>query len=132
MKIVIIGAGPAGVSAAETFHAHDKGSEIVMLSAEPYPPYSPPAMVDHFLTGSNAHLWRDANWPGQTGVDYRNGVEVTAVQPDAYTIQLKDGSKLQYDRLVLATGGSLYAPLEGAAPLPFPRSAPHIVPGFPG
>jgi nitrite reductase (NADH) large subunit len=114
MKIVIIGAGPAGVSVAETLHAHDKGSEILMLSSEPHPPYSPPAMVDHFLTGSNAHLWRDADWPEQTGVDYRNGAEVTAIQPYAHTIQLKDGSKLDYDRLVLATGGSLYAPLEGA------------------
>ena len=114
MKIVIIGAGPAGVSAAETLRAHDKQSELLMLSAEPYPPYSPPAMVDHFLTGSNAHLWRAANWPEQTGVDYRNSIEVTAVQPDAHTIQFKDGSKLEYDRLVLATGGSLYAPLEGA------------------
>jgi NADPH-dependent 2,4-dienoyl-CoA reductase/sulfur reductase-like enzyme len=114
MKIVIIGAGPAGVSAAETLRTHDKGSEIVMFSAEPYPPYSPPAMVDHFLTGSNAHLWREADWPEQTGVDYRDGVEVTAVQPDAHTIQLEDGSKLGYDRLVLATGGSLYAPLAGA------------------
>jgi nitrite reductase (NADH) large subunit len=114
MKIVIIGAGPAGVSAAESLRAHNKQSEIVMLSAEPYPPYSPPAMVDHFLTGSNAHLWRDADWPEQTGVNYRSGVEVTAIQADAHTIQLKDGSKLDYDRLVLATGGSLYAPLEGA------------------
>jgi len=114
MKIVIIGAGPAGVSVAETLRAHDKQSELVMLSAEPYPPYSPPAMVDHFLTGSNAHLWRDAEWPEQTGVDYRNGVEVTAIQPGAHAIQLKDGSKLDYDRLVLATGGSLYAPLKGA------------------
>jgi nitrite reductase (NADH) large subunit len=114
MKIVIIGAGPAGVSVAETLRTQDKGSEIVMLSSEPYPPYSPPAMVDHFLTGSNTHLWRDPDWPEQTAVDYRNGVEVTTVQPDAHTIQLKDGSKLDYDRLVLATGGSLYAPLEGA------------------
>ena len=114
MKIVIIGAGPAGVSVAETLRAHDKQSEIVMLSSEPYPPYSPPAMVDHFLTGSNAHLWRDQGWPEQIAVDYRNGVEVRAIQPDAHTIQLQDGSKLDYDRLVLATGGSLYAPLEGA------------------
>ena len=114
MKIVIIGAGPAGVNVAETLRAHDKGTEIVMLSSEPYPPYSPPAMVDHFLTGSNAHLWRDLDWPEQTSVDYRNGVEVTAIHPEAHAIELKDGSKLDYGRLVLATGGSLYAPLEGA------------------
>ena len=114
MKIVIIGAGPAGVSAAETLRAHDNKSELLMLSAEPYPPYSPPAMVDHFLTDSNAHLWRGADWLEQIGVDYRNGVEVTVIQPDTHTIQLKDGTKLDYGQLVLATGGNLYAPLEGA------------------
>ena len=52
MKIVIIGAGPAGVSTVETVRTFDKLSEIVMLSAEPTLPYSPPAMADHFITGS--------------------------------------------------------------------------------
>jgi NAD(P)H-nitrite reductase large subunit len=114
MKIVIIGAGPAGVSVAETLRIYDKQSELVMLSAEPYSPYSPPAMVDHFLTGSDSHFWRDAHWSERTGVDYRSGVEVTTVQPGTHTVQLKDGAQLGFDRLVLATGGSLYAPLEGA------------------
>lgn len=114
MKIVIIGAGPAGVSVAETLRCYDKQSELVMLGAEPYPPYAPPAMVDHFLTGSSAHFWREADWPVQTGVDYRSGVEVTGIRPETQSIQLKNGSTLEYDRLVLAIGGSLYAPLEGA------------------
>ena len=58
MQIVIIGAGPAGVSAAETIRAHDRQARVVVLSTEPYPPYSPPAMADHFITGSTSHLWR--------------------------------------------------------------------------
>ncbi len=114
MKIVIIGAGPAGVSAAETVRAYDRQAELVMLSTEPYPPYSPPAMVDHFLTGSNVHFWRAPDWPQQTGVDYRSGVQVVAIEPDAHRLRLKDGSIVGYDRLVIATGGRLYAPLEGA------------------
>ncbi len=114
MKIVIIGAGPAGMSTAETLRAQDKHCEIEMFSAEPYPPYSPPAMIDHFLTGSQAHLWRAADWPEQTGVAYHSGVAVTAIQPQEHTITLQDGSKVGYDRLVLATGGSLYAPLAGS------------------
>jgi 3-phenylpropionate/trans-cinnamate dioxygenase ferredoxin reductase subunit len=51
MKIVIIGAGPAGVTAAETLRLYDDESDIVMLSSEPYPPYSPPAMVEYFRSG---------------------------------------------------------------------------------
>jgi len=114
MRIVIIGAGPAGVSVAETVRKHDPQAELVMLSAEPYPPYSPPAMIDHFVNGSASHLWRDPDWPVQIGLAYRSGVEVTVIEPDAQRIRLRDGSPLTYDRLVIATGSRLYAPLEGA------------------
>jgi NADPH-dependent 2,4-dienoyl-CoA reductase/sulfur reductase-like enzyme len=115
MKIVIIGAGPAGVSVAETVRAFDRDAKIMMLSAEPYLPYSPPAMADHFLTGSNLHLWRDRYWPKQMGVDYRKGAEVRWITPDAHRIELADGRRLKYDRLVIATGSRLHAPIEGAA-----------------
>ena len=114
MKIVIVGAGPAGVSVVETIRAHDWRGEIVMLSAEPSLPYSPPAMADHFLTGSKAHLWRNSDWLQQMNLDYRKGVEVTGLQPDAHQLELRDGNKLEYDRLVIATGSRLYAPVKGS------------------
>ena len=40
MRHVIIGAGPAGVVAAETLRRHDPSCEIVILGDEPEPPYS--------------------------------------------------------------------------------------------
>jgi nitrite reductase (NADH) large subunit len=113
-KIVIIGAGPAAVSVVETLRAQDHESQLVLLSAEPYPPYSPPAMVDHFLTGSESHLWRPENWPQQMEVDYRNSTRALRIEPDQRRLVLQDGQELNYDRLVIATGSRLYAPLEGA------------------
>ena len=113
MKIVIIGAGPAGVSVVETLREHDQQADLVVLSAEPYPPYSPPAMADHFITGSQAHLWRGENWPEQMGVEYRMGTRVSEVDPQAHQVRLADGGRLGYDRLVIATGSRLYAPLDG-------------------
>jgi nitrite reductase (NADH) large subunit len=113
MKIVVIGAGPAGVSVVETLRRYDTSSEVVMLSSEPYPPYSPPAMVDHFLHDSRAHLWRGTDWPARLGVDYRAGVVVTGIDPEGHRVILQDGTALGYDRLVIATGSRLYAPLEG-------------------
>jgi len=112
-KIVIIGAGPAGVSVAEMVRANDTEPELVVISAEPHPPYSPPAMVDHFLSGSGAHLWRGLDWPERMGVDYRSGTKVTAINPEARLIELGDGTRLGYERLVIATGSRLYAGLEG-------------------
>jgi len=111
--IVIIGAGPAGVVAVETLREHDRQSRVVMLSAEPFPPYSPPAMVDHFITGSNLHFWRAPNWAEQLQVDYRPGAQVTSVNPTSHQLRLADDSLLAYDYLVIATGSRLYAPLPG-------------------
>jgi NADPH-dependent 2,4-dienoyl-CoA reductase/sulfur reductase-like enzyme len=114
MKIIIIGAGPAGVSAAETVHTFDRQAELTMLTDEPHPPYSPPAMADHFIHGSDLHLWRPADWAEQTGVDYRSGVRVAAIEPEAHLIRLADGEQLSYDQLLIATGARLYAPIAGA------------------
>jgi nitrite reductase (NADH) large subunit len=113
MRIVIIGAGPAGVSVAETVRQHDGQAELLMLSAEPYPPYSPPAMVDHFLKGTQAHFWRGEDFTARLSIDYRSGVTVVGVEPEAHRITLADGGAIDYDRLVVATGSRLYAPLEG-------------------
>ena len=114
MKIIIIGAGPAGVTAAETVRAYDRQSELVMLTDEPYLPYSPPAMADHFIFHTDNHLWRSADWPIQTGVNYLRGTRVMEIEPDAHRIRLTSGESMAYDRLVITTGARLYAPVENA------------------
>ena len=109
MRILIIGAGPAGVTVAETLRLHGDRSEIVMLSSEPYPPYSPPAMVEYFQTGRPVHLWKGEEFPERLDVDYRQGAEAAAVDPESRTVRLTDGETIPYDKLVLASGGRLYA-----------------------
>ncbi len=117
MKIVIIGAGPAGVTVVETLRQCERAAdraEIVMLTEEPYPPYSPPAMVAYFETGQDVHFWRGRDFAARMGVDYRPGTRVAALMPDEHAIRLESGERLAYDRLVVATGGRLYAPVEGS------------------
>lgn len=114
MKLLIIGAGPAGVTVAETLRQHDAKSSIVMLSNEPYPPYSPPAMLEYFQTGKEVHFWKGVDFPTRLGLDYRSGTQVVAMLPEQRAVQLADGETLAYDKLVIATGSRLYAPVEGA------------------
>ena len=109
MKVVIIGAGPAGVTVAETLRQYDAGSEIVMLSSEPYPPYSPPAMVAYFTTGQEVHLWKGRDFPERLGIDYRQGTRALGIDLQKREVRLADGDTLSYDRLVIASGGRLYA-----------------------
>ena len=109
MRVVIIGAGPAGVTVAETLRQHDRQSEIVMLSSEPYPPYSPPAMLEYFKTGRAVHLWKGHDFPDRSSIDYRQGAEAVGIDPEECIVRLADGETLHYDRLVIASGGRLYA-----------------------
>ena len=50
MKHVILGNGPAGVIAAETIRQHQPNDEIILLGAEPEPPYSRMA-IPYLLVG---------------------------------------------------------------------------------
>jgi nitrite reductase (NADH) large subunit len=114
MKIIIIGAGPAGVTAAETVRTFNRQAELTMLTEEPYLPYSPPAMADHFILNTDNHLWRPTDWPTQTGVDYQSGVKVATIEPEAHRIKMANGEILSYDRLLICSGARLFAPLAGS------------------
>jgi NADPH-dependent 2,4-dienoyl-CoA reductase/sulfur reductase-like enzyme len=114
MRVVIVGAGPAGLTVAETLREYDRSVEIVLLSREPFPPYAPPAMADYFLTGRRETLfWKGEDACRRLEVDYRQNVRVSQVRPAQKQLNLEDGASLSYDRLVIASGSSLYAPLPG-------------------
>ncbi len=114
MKIVIIGSGPAGVTTVETVRTFDKQAELFMLTDEPYLPYSPPAMADHFINHTDTHLWREADWPLQMGLNYLRATRVMEIEPEAHCLRLASGEIMNYDRLVIAAGAKLYAPVESA------------------
>lgn len=116
MRVVIIGAGPAGLTVAETLRRHDRSIGITMLSAEPDPPYAPPALADYFLTGREQTLfWKGRDICERLELDFRAGTSVRRIQPEARRVELDEGSPITYDRLVIASGSRLFAPIEGAA-----------------
>ena len=114
MRTVIIGTGPAGITTAETLRRHDPDAEIVLLTTESRPPYSPPAMADHFLTGRDAPLfWKGTDVAERLSATELRGIRVTGVSPSSHEVSLSDGRRLGYDALVLASGSRLHAPLPG-------------------
>jgi NAD(P)H-nitrite reductase large subunit len=115
MRAVVIGTGPAGITAAETLRRLDPSGSVVALSVEPFAPYSPPAMADHYLTGRDATLyWKGLDVATRLGIDERRETQVTGIDSDNREVVLADGQRVGYEGLVVASGSRLHAPLEGA------------------
>ena len=113
-RIVIVGAGPAGITVAETVRERDRDVDITILSSEPFPPYAPPAMADYFLTGRDSTLfWKGRDICERLKLEYRANTRVKSLAPKTRELSLTDGSVLSYGRLVIATGSGLYAPVTG-------------------
>jgi NAD(P)H-nitrite reductase large subunit len=113
---VIIGAGPAGVIAAETIRKHAPGDAITLLGDEPEAPYSrmaiPYLLMGH-ITEQGTHLRKSPDHFARLRID-RATAHVTAVDSVAQVLTLDNGSTLGYDRLLIATGSKpAHPPIPG-------------------
>lgn len=116
MHYVILGAGPAGVIAAETLRKADSACEITLVGGENEPPYSRMA-IPYFLTDDIAeegtHLRHDAGHYEGLRIGYKQA-RATGIDPQSHTIALEDGGTLGYDKLLIATGASpIRPPIKG-------------------
>jgi NADPH-dependent 2,4-dienoyl-CoA reductase/sulfur reductase-like enzyme len=107
--IVIVGAGLAGVSAAEALRSALYQGPITLFDDEGEWPYDRPPLSKAFLAGEAAdtsiHL-RPPGWYDEQRIVLRRGVGVTALDPAAQRVTAKDGAVQDYDKLLLATGAS--------------------------
>jgi 3-phenylpropionate/trans-cinnamate dioxygenase ferredoxin reductase subunit len=106
-RIVVVGGGPAGVAAAVAAKQQDAGAEVVLLNDEPHEPYEKPPLSKAVLMGKlMPHDTPIAGPKGvaASGVAYRAGTAVTAIDRDAREVVTAAGERIRYDALVLATG----------------------------
>ena len=109
MKHVILGAGPAGVIAAETIRKHAPKDLITIVGDEPEAPYSRMA-IPYLLMGNvkeeGTHLRHGADHYEKLRIDIKRGVRAKALDVSQRTVALDDGISLAYDRLLIATGST--------------------------
>ena len=106
MKHVILGAGPAGVIAAETIRKHAPNDEIVIIGDEPEAPYSRMA-IPYLLIGKvgeeGTHLRHGADHFGKLRITLQRG-RAQSVDIQQRCVVLADGSRVAFDKLLIATG----------------------------
>ncbi len=112
MRHIILGAGPAGVIAAETIRKHAPRDEVYLVGDEPEAPYSRMA-IPYLLHGSigetGTHLRHAPNHYDALGIQLKRNRAVR-VDAAARTVTMDDGSVHGFDRLLIATGSSPATP----------------------
>ena len=106
-RIVIVGGGAAGFAAAERLRRENYDRSIIMLSDEDAVPIDRPNLSKDYLAGNAPEEWlplRPDDFYAKNGIDLRLKTAVAGIDARAREVTLADGSKLPYDRLLLATG----------------------------
>jgi nitrite reductase (NADH) large subunit len=115
-RIAILGAGIAGVSAAEAARQTDPDARITLVSEEPDLPYYRLNLTKYVAgeVGRDDLPLHPRAWYEERAIDLRLDARATAVDPDGGTVTLANGPPLRFDRLVLATGArAAVPPIEG-------------------
>ncbi len=101
-RVVIAGAGLAGLRTAEELRAKGYPGAITMVGAESRPPYDRPPLTKKFMTGQLDDTTLAAD-PAALGLDLRLGEAATAVDGG---VLRTDQAEYPFDALVVATGAT--------------------------
>ena len=113
---IILGAGPAGVIAAETIRKQDPQAEITLIGDEPEPPYSRMA-IPYLLIGNveeeGTYLRKSPSHYADLKLNVLRA-QVKSASVATKTIALMDGKTVAYDTLLVATGSHpVHPPIPG-------------------
>ena len=112
MQHVIIGAGPAGVIAAETLRKTAPACSIKLIGDETEPPYSRMALPYYLIDNideAGTYLRKSDSHYADQGIELIRD-RVASVNPDAHALQLDSGATANFDKLLIATGSHPISP----------------------
>lgn len=106
--VVIIGGGHAGAQAAITLRQLKFAGSIAIVGEEPELPYERPPLSKDYLAGSKAFdrlLLRAETFWSEREIDLLLGRQAIAVNSERHALDLNDGARLTYGKLIWAAGG---------------------------
>ncbi len=104
---VIVGGGLAGAKAAETLRAEGFAGRVILICDERDHPYERPPLSKGFLSGSQERdsvFVHGPGWYVQAHIELHLGQPAVHLDQEAKSVRLGDGTRIHYDRLLLATG----------------------------
>ncbi len=101
-SVVIVGAGAAAYAAADALRREGFRGTIRLFGAEETGPVDRPNLSKEYLTGDAPEEWMPLPLPPD--VEVNAGTRVQAIDVGGRRIRLADGTDVQWDALLLATG----------------------------
>ncbi|MGI9414069.1 MAG: NAD(P)/FAD-dependent oxidoreductase [Hyphomicrobiales bacterium] len=112
MDYVVVGAGPAGVIAAETLRRVDPAGTVKLIGDEPEAPYSRmaiPYLLADEIEENGTYLRHGAGHYDTRGIEVVQA-RVDQIAPKAKSLTLENGASMPFDRLLIATGSRAARP----------------------
>ena len=106
-RVVIIGAGHAGLQAAVSLREEGFSGELVIIDAEHDQPYQKPPLSKGFLNNKQTEdnlIFRLPHFYETQQINLHLGMEVTRIDRDNQQVIGQTGEAIAYDYLILATG----------------------------
>ncbi len=102
-RILVVGYGTAGSTAAAYAKLQCRGCEVVAVEARSYPVYHPCSIPEAIAGGVGFERLREKQ-PLTAGVEVYTGRRVVNIDSSAKTAELDNGKLLNYDALILTPG----------------------------
>ncbi len=106
--MVIVGGGVTGGNAAAALREEGFGGPVVIIGRDPGVPFGrPPLSKTYLRSEEDLEDWyvRPAGWYEAHDVDLRTGSSAAVVDAAAHRLILGSGKELEYQKVLIATGG---------------------------
>jgi len=106
-QFVIVGANLAGGTAAITLREEGFNDEIVLIGAEPQSPYERPPLSKEYLQGKKPFedaLLKPVSYYPEHNIRTLFGVRAARIDPQNQVVELENGDRVPYHKVLVATG----------------------------
>lgn len=114
MMYVILGVGAAGISAAKTIRQHDKDASVIMISSDRG--VHSRCMLHKYISGERDEKTISFVPEGffeEENIYWYPETCASQIDTDGQNVILDDGTKIHYDKLLIATGADSFIPPVG-------------------
>jgi NAD(P)H-nitrite reductase large subunit len=111
-KYLLVGNSVAAVAAVEAIREADESGSVIMISREPRHVYSRP-LISYWLAGKvddQRMDWRPRSFYDDLRIKALLGAEAVGLDPAERAVELADGGRIGYEKLLIATGGTPIVP----------------------